>query len=160
MNFIGCSRLHFLLVLLQCLNMAMVGVLALCTSASFSRSIGYILRGFLLGEFEVGNIMECKERCIISVNCLSLNVLTTSNGGFVCQLNNGRKEDGADEQFVQHVAGQYYGLNVSIRLKQTFLFHESNDWFLVREGEPNSKPHSKAGYVSTLISMEGVRQIT
>ena len=112
MNFLGCSRLHFLLVLLQCLNMAMVGVFALCTSASFSRSIGYILRGFLLGEFEVGDIMACKERCIISINCLSLNVLTNPNGGFVCQLNSGLKEDGAPEQFVQQEDRQYYGLKV------------------------------------------------
>ena len=94
MNFIGCSRLHFILVVLQCLNMAMASVsdFASCTSSSFSRSVGYILRGFLLGEFEVGDIMECKKRCIISVNCLSLNILTNSNGRFVCQLNSGLKE--------------------------------------------------------------------
>ena len=117
MNFIGCLQLRFLLVLLQCLNMAMVSVLALCTSASFSRSIGYILRGFLLGEFEVGDIMECKKRCIISANCLSLNILPNPNGGFVCQLNSGLKEDGVRGQFVPHGAGEYYGLKVSIQMK-------------------------------------------
>ena len=66
--------------------MANVSGFASCTSSSFSRSVGYILRGFLLGEFEVGDIMECKKRCIISVNCLS------------------------------HGSGEYYGLKVSIRM--------------------------------------------
>ena len=107
--------------------MAMVGVFALCTSASFSRSFGYILHGFLLGEFEVGDIMECKERCIVSFNCLSLNVLKNPNGGFVCQLNGGLKEDGANEQFVQQEDGQFYGLKVIIYFIK---MHR----FLVKEG--------------------------
>ena len=119
MNFIGFLQLHFLLVLFQCLNMTMASVsgFASCTSSSFSRSVGYILRGFLLGEFEVGDIMECKKRCIISANCLSLNILPNPNGGFVCQLNSGLKEDGVRGQFVPHGAGEYYGLKVSIQMK-------------------------------------------
>ena len=134
MNFIGCSRLHFLFVLLQCLNMAMASVSSFtsCTSSSFSRSVGYILRGFLLGEFEVGDIMECKKRCIISANCLSLNILTSSNGRFVCQLNSGLKEDGVREQFVQHGAGEYYGLKVSIRMNfvlwKALIFGKRKSW--------------------------------
>ena len=119
MNFIGRSRLYLLLVLLHCLNMTMASISSFtsCTSSSFSRSVGYILRGFLLGELEVGDVMECKKRCIISANCLSLNILMNSNGPSVCQLNSGRKEDGVREQFVQHGAGEYYGLKVSIRIK-------------------------------------------
>ena len=116
MNFIGRSRLYLPLVLLHCLNMTMASISGSCTS-SFSRSIGYILHGFLLGEIEVGDFTECKNRCIISANCLSFNILMNSNGPSVCQLNSGRKEDGVREQFVQHGAGQYYGLKVSIRIK-------------------------------------------
>ena len=124
MNFTGRSRLYLLLVLLQCstVTMASISDFASCTSSSFSRSVGYILRGFLLGEFEVGDVMECKKRCIISANCLSLNILTNPNGRPVCQLNSGRKEDGVREQFVQHGAGEYYDLKVSIRIKYFSLF--------------------------------------
>ena len=117
MNFIGRSRLYLLLVLLQCLTVTMASISSFtsCTSSSFSRSVGYILRGFLLGEIEVGDFTECKNRCIISENCLSFNILMNSNGPSVCQLNSGRKEDGVREQFVQHGAGQYYGLKVRIK---------------------------------------------
>ena len=117
MKFIDYSRFYLLLVLLQCLTTTMASVpgFASCTSSSFSRSVGYILRGFLLGELEVGDVMECKKRCIISANCLSLNILMNSNGPSVCQLNSGRKEDGVREQFGQHGAGEYYGLKVTIR---------------------------------------------
>jgi hypothetical protein len=83
-----------------------------CSSSSFSRAIGYILRGFLLGEMEVSTVMECKKRCVVSANCLSLNILTNVDGSFVCQLNSERKEAGAKEQFVPHGAGEYYGLKV------------------------------------------------
>ncbi len=114
MNFIGCLRSHVILVLLQCFNIsgASASGFASCTTSSFSRSIGYILRGFLLSEVEVGDIMECKKRCIISANCLSLNILTNTDGRFVCQLNSGRKENGVRELFVRHGAGDYYGLKV------------------------------------------------
>ena len=83
-----------------------------CFSSSFSRAIGYILRGFLLGEMDVSSVIECKKRCVVSRNCLSLNILTKSDGSFVCQLNSDRKENGVKEQFVQHGAGEYYGLKV------------------------------------------------
>lgn len=115
MNFIGRSCLHFLLVLLS-ISAPSASGFASCTSSSFSRSIGYILRGFLLGEVEVGDIMECKKRCIISVNCVSVNILANADERFVCQLNSGRKEDGVREQFVQHGAGEYYGLKVKAAL--------------------------------------------
>ena len=112
MNLLGDSRVHFILFLLECLSIwaAKSAGFASCTSSSFTRSIGYILRGFVLGEIDVPDVMECKKRCIISANCLSVNILTNANGGFVCQLNSGRKENGASEQFVQHGAGEYYGL--------------------------------------------------
>ena len=84
----------------------------LCFSSSFSRAIGYILRGFLLGEIEVSTVMECKKRCVVSANCLSLNILTNVDGSFVCQLNSERKENGVKEQFVPNGAGEYYGLKV------------------------------------------------
>ena len=81
-----------------------------CFSSSFSRAIGYILRGFLLGEIKVSTVIECKKRCVVSTNCLSLNILTNVDGSFVCQLNSERKENAAKEQFVPHGAGEYYGL--------------------------------------------------
>ena len=83
-----------------------------CISSSFSRAIGYILRGFLLGEMKVSTVIECKKRCVVSINCLSLNILTNVDGSFVCQLNSERKESGTKEQFVPHGAGEYYGLKV------------------------------------------------
>ena len=83
-----------------------------CISSSFSRAIGYILRGFLLGEMTVSTMIECKKRCVVSTNCLSLNTLTNVDGSFVCQLNSERKENAAKEQFVPHGAGEYYGLKV------------------------------------------------
>ena len=118
MNFIGCLRSHVILVLLQCFNIsgASASGFALCTTSSFSRSIGYILRGFLLGEVEVGDVMECMKRCIISANCLSLNILTNADGRLLCQLNSALKEYGVREQFVSHGAGEYYGLEVEVAL--------------------------------------------
>ena len=83
-----------------------------CFSSSFSRAIGYILRGFLLGEMKVATVSECKRRCVISANCLSLNILTNGDGSFMCQLNSDVKENGVKEQFVQHGSGEYYGLKV------------------------------------------------
>ena len=112
MNLAGHSWLHFILFFLACSNISATksAGFASCTSSSFTRSIGYILRGFILGEIDVPDITECKKRCIISANCQSVNILSSVNGGFVCQLNSGRKENGASEQFVQHGAGEYYGL--------------------------------------------------
>ena len=83
-----------------------------CFSSSFSRAIGFVLRGFLLGEIEVSSVIDCKRRCVMSTNCLSLNVLTNSDGSIVCQLNSEKRENGAKEQFVQHGSGEYYGLKV------------------------------------------------
>ncbi|CAB4006855.1 brevican core, partial [Paramuricea clavata] len=75
-----------------------------------NRAIGYILRGFMIGEIKVSTVIECKRRCVIGANCLSLNILTNADGSFVCQLNSERKESGVKEQFVSHGAGEYYGL--------------------------------------------------
>ena len=61
-------------------------------------------------EVKVGDIMECKKRCIIAANCLSVNILTNADRGFACQLNSALKENANRRQFVQHVAGEYYGL--------------------------------------------------
>ncbi len=83
-------------------------------SSAFSRAIGYVLRGFLLDEMEASSVIECKRRCVISANCLSLNILTNSDGSIVCQLNSQLKENGVKEQFVQHGSGEYYGLKVSL----------------------------------------------
>ena len=118
MHFIGRSQKYFIFAILQSLTISVASAsgFASCTSSSFSRSIGYILRGFLLGEVEVGDIMECKKRCIISANCLSLNILTNADGRFVCQLNSGRKDNCVREQFIPHGAGEYYGLKVQIEL--------------------------------------------
>ena len=115
MNVIGRQMLCFV-VSLQCLVFPLVNAnqsqSGSCFSSSFSRTIGYILRGFLLGETEVSSVIECKKRCVVSANCLSLNILTNSDGSFVCQLNSDRKENGVKEQFVQHGAGEYYSLKV------------------------------------------------
>ena len=115
MHLLSDSWAHFILFFLACLSISATEStgFASCTSFSFTRSIGYILRGFVLGEIDVNDITECKKRCIISTNCLSINILTNANGGFVCQLNSGRKENGAREQFVQHGAGEYYDLKVN-----------------------------------------------
>ena len=86
-----------------------------CISSSFSRAIGYILRGFVLSEMKVSTVIECKKRCVVSTNCLSLNILTNVDGSFVCQLNSERKESGTEEQFVPHGAGEYYGLKLARR---------------------------------------------
>ena len=85
-----------------------------CFSSSFSRAIGYIFRGYLLGEIEVSSVIDCKKRCVMGTNCLSLNVLTNSDGSIVCQLNSEKRENGAKEQFVQHGSGEYYGLKVNL----------------------------------------------
>ncbi len=118
MNFIGRSKIHFIFIILQTLSISVAGTsgFASCTSSSFSRSIGYILRGFLLGEVKVGDVMECMKRCIISANCLSLNILTNADGRLLCQLNSALKEYGVREQFVSHGAGEYYGLKVEVAL--------------------------------------------
>ncbi|XP_028409472.1 ladderlectin-like [Dendronephthya gigantea] len=81
-----------------------------CFSSSFSRAIGYILQGFLLGEMEVDSIIECKKRCVLSANCHSVNIMSNSDGSFMCQLNSHLKESGLKEQFVQYASGEYYGL--------------------------------------------------
>ena len=113
MNFISVSSFRFLLIIVQ-ISLVTSSGLASYTSSSFSRSIGYILRGFLLGEMEVPDIMECKRRCILSANCVSVNILPTSDQRFMCQLNSGRKEDAVEGQFVPHGAGEYYGLKVKV----------------------------------------------
>ena len=115
MNVIGW-RLLCSVFLLQCkvFPFANANQSGSCFSMTFSRAIGYILRGFLLGEMEVSSVVECRKRCVVSANCLSLNILTNSDGSFVCQLNSDRKENGVKEQFVQHGAGQYYGLKVRV----------------------------------------------
>ena len=107
-------RLLCPVILLQCLvfPLANANQPGSCFSSSFSRAVGYILRGFLLGEMEVSSVTECKKRCVVSANCLSLNILTNSDGSFVCQLNSDRKENGVKEQYIQHGAGEYYGLKV------------------------------------------------
>ena len=63
-------------------------------------------------EVKVGDIMECKKRCIIAANCQSVNILTNADGGFVCQINNNLKEKVNSQLFVQHRVGEYYGLKV------------------------------------------------
>ena len=75
---------------------------------------------------KVSTVIECKKRCVVSTNCLSLNILTNVDGSFVCQLNSERKESGTEEQFVPHGAGEYYGLKVrqpSIKLLSSFDEH-------------------------------------
>lgn len=106
----------FLIVFVKLLSLSSssASANASCSSSSFSRYIGYILRGFLLGEVNVGDVMECKKRCVISVNCKSVNLLANGNGTFICQLNKGVKETGVREQFVQHRSGEYYGLKVIV----------------------------------------------
>jgi hypothetical protein len=71
-------------------------------------------------EVNVRDIMECKKRCIIAANCRSVNILANADGvGFVCQINSGLKENGVSAQFVQHAAGEYYGLKV----KDAFIYN-------------------------------------
>ena len=113
MNFISVSSFRFLVFIAQFSLVAFSG-LGSYTSSSFSRSIGYILRGFLLGEMEVPDIMECKRRCILSANCVSVNILPTADQRFLCQLNSGRMEDAVEGQFVPQGAGEYYGLKVNV----------------------------------------------
>jgi hypothetical protein len=115
MNFTGDLRSrnavpHFLKCFI--ILLASASGYALCSTSSFSRNIGYILRGFLLAEVEVSDMIECQRRCMISANCLSLNILANADETLLCQLNSGRKENGVSEQFVQHEAGEYYGLKV------------------------------------------------
>ncbi|CAB4013995.1 Hypothetical predicted protein [Paramuricea clavata] len=113
MNVNGWKFLSFVVVL-QSLIISFVkagqGQTGSCFSSSFSRAIGYILRGFLIGEMKVSTVIECKRRCVIGANCLSLNILRIADGRFVCHLNSKRKESGAKEQFVPHGVGEYYGL--------------------------------------------------
>jgi hypothetical protein len=115
MNVNGWKFLSFVVVL-QSLNISFVkagqGQTDSCFSSSFSRAIGYILRGFIIGEMKVSTVIECKRRCVVGVNCLSLNILRIADGSFVCHLNSKRKESGAKEQFVPHGVGEYYGLKV------------------------------------------------
>ena len=114
------SRLHLHFFLLQYFIWGATSCsFAFYTSSSFSRSIGYVLRGFLLGEMEVSDIMECKKRCIISANCLSLNIITINGGRFLCQLNSERKENSIKKLFVQHGAAEYYGLKVNELTKRS-----------------------------------------
>ena len=115
MNFSGWLLLCFM-VFLQSLNVSLgnadKGRVGSCISSSFSRAIGYILRGFVLGEMKVSTVLECTRRCVVSANCLSLNILSNVDGSFVCQLNSERKENAANEQFVSHGAGEYYGVQI------------------------------------------------
>ena len=117
MNFNGWQLLCFM-VFLQSLDMSLgkadQGRVGSCISSSFSRAIGYILRGFVLGEMKVSTVIECKKRCVVGANCLSLNILANVDGSFVCQLNSERKEVAAKEQFVPHGAGEYYGVKVGL----------------------------------------------
>jgi hypothetical protein len=107
-------RMFYSVIFVQCLvfPLANATLAGSCFSSSFSRAIGYILRGFLLGEMKVATVIECKRRCVISANCLSLNILTNGDGSFMCQLNSDVKENGVKEQFVQHGSGVYYSLKV------------------------------------------------
>ena len=115
MNFTGHLWLPSCLTILQyfSLSVASTSTLASYTSSSLSRSIGYILRGFLLVEMEVSDVIECKKRCIVSANCVSLNIISITGRRFLCQMNSKRKESGVKKQFVKHAAGEYYGLKVS-----------------------------------------------
>ena len=113
MNFISVSSFRFLVFIVQ-FSLVTSSRLGSYTSSSFSRSIGYILRGFLLCEMKVPDIMECKRRCILSANCVSVNILPTADQRFMCQLNSGRKEDAVDGQFVTQGATEYYGLKVNV----------------------------------------------
>ena len=114
--------------------------------------------GILLGKFEVGDIMECKKRCIMSANCLSLNILPNPNGGFVCQLNSGLKEDGVRGQFVPHGAGEYYGLKVSIQMKYLFLLYD--DAFVFYERRANQSTYTGQFEPLTDIDKIKVNQIS
>ena len=60
----------------------------------------------------MGDVMECKKRCIISANCRSVNILAIAGGRFACHLNSGLKENGINGQFVPQGAGEYYGMKV------------------------------------------------
>ena len=106
------------MVFLQSLNVSLVkadqGLVDSGISSSFSRAIGYILRGFVLDEMKVSTMIECKRRCVVNANCLSLNILTNVDGSFACQLNSERKEVATKEQFVPHRAGEYYGVKVGL----------------------------------------------
>jgi hypothetical protein len=86
----------------------------------------------------VATVVECKRRCVISANCLSLNILTNGDGSFMCQLNSDVKENGVKEQFVQHGSGEYYGLKVrpAKTLKSNF-----REKFLVELGETFRSKH-------------------
>ena len=114
MNFLSSCIMRFLVVIFQCLCMSMVNSSGLgsCKSSSFSRSIGYILVGFMLGEVEVGNILECNTRCIISANCVSVNIISSADGRLICHLNSGRMENAFLGQFVPYQTGEYYGFEV------------------------------------------------
>ncbi|XP_028399197.1 collectin-10-like [Dendronephthya gigantea] len=80
---------------------------SLCTKpASFTKVLGYVLLGFVVGEMSVTSFLECSMRCAIAVNCLSSNMLTNADGSFTCQLNKGIK-DNDQGQFVPHPNGEY-----------------------------------------------------
>ena len=83
-----------------------------CFYSSFSTAVGFILQRFLLDKMEVGSVIECKRRCVVSANCRSLNILSNGDGSFMCQLNSHLKDSGIKEQFVQHGSGEYHGLKV------------------------------------------------
>ena len=133
MNMYGL-RIFYSVIFVQCLvfPLASASQAGSCFSSSFSRAIGCILRGFLLGEMKVATVIECKKRCVISANCLSLNILTNGDGSFMCQLNSDVKENGVKEQFVQHGSGEYYGLKVRPAKTLKLIFRET---FLVELGE-------------------------
>ena len=107
-------QIFYIAIFLQCFVFSLVYAdqAGSCFSSSFSRAIGYILQGFLLGEMEVDSVIDCKRRCVVMANCRSLNILSNADESFMCQLNSHLKESGMKEQFVQHGSGEYYGLKV------------------------------------------------
>ena len=122
-------QLPLIMAFMQSLNVSFVEAgraFESCFSSSFSRAIGSVLHGFLIGEIDVSSVIECKRRCVLAANCLSLNILTKADGSFLCQLNSARKENGAKGMLVKYEAGEYYGLKVGYTERNKIMITKSS----------------------------------
>ena len=84
-----------------------------CSSASFNRHVGYVLRGNVITEYPVMNNIQCRKKCRNAANCMSVNVIKNADCSSLCQLNKAKKESSPSGQFVARGGSEYFGLKVS-----------------------------------------------
>ena len=93
-----------------------------CSSSSYNRVMGYILRGDVVSEYNVPHGIECRKMCDKAANCLSVNLLKKGEGSFLCQLNKARKENSSPEQFVKSGGGEYFGMKVKHAIHKAYTY--------------------------------------